>query len=326
MLLLAFMLVYEFQAKTRKKQKLHGTEVTLTASDHRMRRVLMVNGICMSAYSIVNVLRIRQVAMFYRTDNVAILISAIFTLTMIVNVIGSSTSSSILKKCKNVKTYAVLVMCMGIVGSFMCGVSSNIVIFVTGLIIFNIARAQITMLAYFYSSLLPDVNRKDSCQIEFSSGESLGQVVGNIIGGVISVVLSFAFVQMMAAAFLGLSLLLRLSFNKSELLVNLGKTSDLKSDTPSSFKALIRSDVLLYVVCSLVVSRHVSITVHLVAYVVLCGVVVLFYLLSNSLACMIVSVAAMGFVDGAGYYATNEGFPRNGIACQRPGIRQNGLS
>ena len=357
MLLLAFMLVYEFQKKTRTKQKqrMRGIEVALTASDYRMRTVLMVNGICMSAFNIVGVLRIRQVVMLYWTDNVTILISAIFTLTMIASVIGSSISSSILKTCKNVKTYSVFVLSIGIAGAFMCGASSNIVIFVVGLVVFNAARSQIMMFADFYSSLLADVNRKDSCQVEFSSGESLGQVIGNIIGGVISVVLSFAFVQIMAAACLGVSLLLCLAFNRSELKVNSDEVRSAKSDITNILKILIRSDVLVYSICIVlpssiafilvqyklpldvatlglsavvislaktmqkviriyanplyhVVNRHMSITFHLVAYVVLSGVVVLFYLLNNSLVGMIASVAAMGFVNGAGYYATTKAF------------------
>ena len=357
MLLLAFMLVYEFQKKTRmkQKQKMRGTKVALTASDHRMRLVLMVNGMCMSAFNLVSVLRIRQVVMIYWTDNVAILISTIFTFTMIFSVLGSSISSSILKKCKNVKTYSILVLGIGIISAFMCGVSSNIVIFIVSLMIFNVARSQICMLADFYSSLLHDVDRKDNCQVEFSSGESLGQVIGNITGGVVSVVLSFGFVQMLSAACLGASLLLCLAFNKSDMKVNSDEAHDAKSNASKVLKALIRSDVLIYSVCIIlpasisftlvqyklpldvaalglsavvislaktmqkviriysnplyhVVSQRVSVTFHLVAFIVLSGVVVLFYLLSNSLVGMIVSVAAMGFVNGAGYYATTKVF------------------
>ena len=57
-----------------------------------------------------------------------------------------------------------------------------------------------------------------------------------------------------------------------------------------------------------VVSRHVSTTFHLVAYVVAQGAIVMFYLLNNSLVGIIVSVAAMGLVNGAGYYATTKAF------------------
>ena len=57
-----------------------------------------------------------------------------------------------------------------------------------------------------------------------------------------------------------------------------------------------------------VVSRHVSATFHLVAYVALCGGVVLFYVLSNSLAGMIITVGAIGFINGAGGYATTKVF------------------
>ena len=359
MLLLAFMLVYELQKKARikqkQRQKMSGTKVTLTASDHRMRLVLMVNGICMSAFNLVSVLRIRQVVMLYWTDNVTILISTIFTFTMIASVLGSSISSSILKKCKNVKTYSIFALSVGIISAFMCGMSSNIFIFVAALLVFNIARSQISMFSDFYSSLLNDVNRKDSCQVEFSSGESLGQVIGNITGGVISVVLSFSFVQMLSATCLVASLVLCLAFNKSELKVKLDKTNNAKSNASNILKTMLRSDVLIYsisiilpssisftlvqyklpldvaalglsaIVLSLaktmqkvirvysnplyhVVARHVSITFHLVAFIVLSGVVVLFYFLSNSLVGMVISVAAMGFVNGAGYYATTKVF------------------
>ena len=357
MLLLAFMLVYEFQKKARVKQKQeeHGTRVSLTDADQRMRLVLMVNGICMSAFNLVSVLRIRQVVMLYWTDNVAIIISTIFTLTMIFSVLGSSISSSILKKCKNVKTYSILVLGIGIISAFMCGFSSDLVIFVAGLMIFNVARSQISMLADFYSSLLKDVNRKDNCQVEFSSGESLGQVVGNITGGVISVVLSFGFVQMLAAVCLGASLLICLAFNRNDLKINLEEAREAKSNIATVLKSLLRGDVLIYAICIVlpasisftlvqyklpldvaalglsavvislaktmqkvvriysnplyhVVSSRVSITFHLVAFIVLSGVVVLFYLLSNSLFGMIISVAAMGLVNGAGYYATTKVF------------------
>ena len=357
MLLLAFMLVYEFQKKARMKQeqRMRGAEAVLTESDYRMRTVLMVNGICMSAFNIVNVLRIRQVVMIYWTDNVTMLISTIFTFTMIASLFGSSVSSMILKSCRSVKTYSIVAICVGIVGAFMCGISSNIVIFLAGLIIFNAARSQIAMLSGFYSALVSDVNRKDSCQVEFSSGESLGQVVGNIIGGVLSVVLSFAVVQVMVAACLGVSLLLCLAFSKSELEVSSDEAQSAKSSAANILKVLIRGDVLVYSICivlpasiafSLVqyklpldvaalglsvlvislakttqrviqvyanalyhlVSRHVSINFHVVAYVAISGVLVLFYILNNSLAGMIITVAAMGFVDGAGYYSTTKAF------------------
>ncbi len=379
MLLLAFMLVYEFQKKTRriqKKQVTRESKVMLTTSDYRMRLVLMINGICISAFNIVSVLRIRQVVMLYWTDNVTFLISIIFTLTMIASVVGSSISSSVLKKCRNVKTYAIFVLSIGIAGAFLCGASSNIVIFVVGLIVFNAARSQIMMLSDFYSSLLRDVNRKDNCQVEFSSGESLGHVLGNIIGGVISVVLSFAFVQLMAAACLGASLLVCLAFNKSELGVNIDESQkghSAKSNVSNILKILIRGDVIVYAICIVVpasisftlmqyklpldvaalglsavvislantvqrvvrvyanplyhvVSRHVSITFHLVAFIVLSGGVVLFYFLSNSLVGMIAAVTAMGFVDGAGFYATTKAFREmNALASTPESDRMVGL-
>ena len=357
MLLLAFMLVYELQNKTRmdQKQKESGAKVELTESDYRMRTVLMVKGVCISAFGVVNVLRIRQVVMMHWTDNVAILISTIFTCTMVASVLGSFISSTLLKLCKSVKTYSVLVLCIGMVGTFMCGISSNIVIFFTGLMIFNAANSQISMFSDFYSSLISDINRKDKCQVEFSSGDSIGRVVGNIIGGVISVVLSYAVVQMMAALCLGIALLICLAFDKSELNVNFDEANSTKSDISNILKALIRSDVLVFSLCIVlpasiiytlvqyklpldvaalglsvlvvslaktmqrviqvyakslyhVVSRHVSITTHLITYIAMSGVVVLFYMLNNSLVGMIVSVAALGLMDGMGYYTITKAF------------------
>ena len=357
MLLLAFMLIYELQKKahTLQRQKRRGAKPMLTASDHRMRTVVMINGISMSAFSIVNVLRIRQVVMLYWTDNVTILISTIFTFTMIASVVGSSISSIVLRKCKNVKSYSIITLSFGIAGALMCGISSNLVVFVVGILVFNAARSQISMFADFYSSLLSDVDRKDNCQVEFSSGESLGQVIGNIIGGVVSVVLSFAFVQVLAAACLGASLLLCLAFSKGELKVNPHEAHNAKSHALGLLKVLLRGDVLVYAICIVipssisfvlvryklpldvaalglsavvislaktmqkvirlyanplyhVVSRHMSTTFHLVAYVVAQGAIVMFYLLNNSLVGIIVSVAAMGLVNGAGYYATTKAF------------------
>ena len=357
MLLLAFMLVYELQNKARmqQKQRKSGAKIALTASDYRMRTVLMVKGVCLSAFSVVNVLRIRQVVMIHWTDNVTALISAIFTCTMLASLLGSSISSTVLKSCKNVKTYSILVMGIAMVGAFMCGASSNIVIFLAGLMIFNAANAQITMLSDFYSSLISDVNRKDSCQLEFASADSLGRVVGNIIGGVISVVLSFAVVQMMAASCLGIALIICLAFNKSELKVNLDEAHSAKSDAASLLKCLVRSDVLIYSICIVVptsitytlvnyklpldvaalglsvlvvslaqttqkvigvyanslysvVNRRVSTLFHIIAYVAISGGIVLFYMQNNSLVGMIVAVAAIGFLDGAGFYATTKAF------------------
>ena len=357
MFLLAFMLVYELQNKTRReqKQKKSVAKVQLTASDYRMRTILMAKGICISAFSVVNVLRIRQVVMMHWTDNVTILISTIFTCTMVASVFGSFISSIILKSCKSVKTYSIFVLAVGMIGAFMCGISSNIVIFFAGLMIFNAANSQISMFSDFYSSLISDIDRKDKCQVEFSSGDSIGRVVGNIIGGVISVVLSFAVVQMMAAACLGIALLMCLAFDKNELKVNLDEAHSTKSDMSNIIKALIRSDVLIYLLCIVlpssiiytlvqyklpldvaalglsvlvvslaktmqrvihvyanslyhVASRHMNIIIHLVAYISISGGIVLFYMINNSLVGVIVSVAALGLMDGIGYYTTTKSF------------------
>ncbi len=359
MLLLAFMVVFELQNRVRMEQRQGkgkgAAKAGLTSNDYRMRTVLMVNGICIAAFTVVNVLRIRQVVMLHWADNVAALISTIVTCTMIASVVGSSVSSAVLRACKNVKTYSVVVLGVGILGALMCGLSSNIVVFLAGLMVFYAARAQIMMLPNFYSALISDVDRKDGCQIEFDSGDSLGQVIGNIVGGVVSVVLSYAVVQIMAAACFGVSLFFCLSFNKSELVVRRDEANGAKSNIASALKAMIRADVLVYAICIVVpasaafnlalyklpldvaalglsalvvslamtmqrvvrvyanalyhvVSRRVSITFHIVAYVALSGVAVLIYTLSSSLVGMIASVTALGFLDGVGFYATTKAF------------------
>ncbi len=355
MILLAFMIVYELQKKARLKQRMHGTEAALTESDHRMRMVIMVSSICGAAFNIVNVLRIRQVVMLYWTDNVMVLIGTIFTFTMIATTLGSFVSSIVLKSCKSMKTYSIFTLGLGAVGAFLCGASSNIIVFLAGLMIFHVARAQIGMFANFYSSLISDVDRKDNCQIEFSSGESLGKVIGNIIGGVISVVLSFTVLQIAVAACLVIALFLCLAFSKSELAVPLEAASGAKSNFSGILKILARGDVFLYAICIVfpgsiaynlveyklpldvvalgmstlvislattmqrvvetyatplyhVVNRHMSVSIQIVAYVALKGGLVLFYMLDNSLVGMIVSVAAMGFVDGVGFYSTTKAF------------------
>ncbi len=367
MLLLAFMIVYEFQKKARLKQEqgTHGGEAVLTESDHRMRMVIMVSSIGLSAFNIVNVLRIRQVVMLYWTDNVMVLIGTIFTLTMIGNMLGASIASILLKICKSVKAYAIFIVGIGAVGAFLCGASSNIIIFLVGLMIFNVARAQVFMFAPFYSSLLSDVNRKDSCQVEFAAGESLGRVVGNIIGGVISVVMSFAVVQMSAALCFAIAVFMCLAFSKSELAVNLAEAGNAKSSGSDILKIMLRGDVLIYSICIIlpasvaynlvqyklpldvatlgmsalvislattmqrviqtyasplfhVINRHMNITFHAVAYVAITGALVLFYMLDDSLGGMIVSVAAMGFMDGVGVYATTKEFREMEVLASTP--------
>ena len=357
MLLLAFMVVYELQNKARKeqKQKKRGVEATLSENDYRMRMVLVVVGICMAAFNVVSVLRIRQVVMLHWTENVALLVSVIFTCTMVANVIGSFISSIVLESCKSVKTYAVVAVGTAMAGAFMCGASFNIVIFIVGLLVFNVGGSMMLMLSDFHTSLISDINRKDVCQVELVSGFSLGQVIGNIIGGVISVVLSYAVVQVMAAVFLGAALFLCFSLSKDELALHTAKSHGVKSNMTSVLKVLIKGDVLVYAICIIlpsaiaqsvvqyklpldvaalglsalvvslakttqrvvrvyanplyhVVSRHVSAAFHLVAYVALCGGVVLFYVLSNSLAGMIITVGAIGFINGAGGYATTKVF------------------
>lgn len=353
MLLLAFMLVYEFQKTANAKRRLaaNSKQCTLTANDHRMRVVLQINGACMAAFNIVSVLRIRQVVMLNTSDNVAMLTGAIFTGSMLAGVLGSFLSSTVLRKCGNVKSYSIFVMIVCVIGAFMCGTSSVLVVFIVGIMAFNLARSQASMIGDFYSTLISDVNRKDRCQVEFSSGLSVGQVVGNIAGGVISVVVSYGFVQVVTAACILLSIVTSLTFNKNELSIPSNNRTGIFEGFAGFWEIVRHGEVLIYALCIMlpgsvayilvqyklpldiealglttvvlsfamtmqkvvrvysnplyhVVSKRVSPIVHLTGYVALSGVVVLIYTLGKSPVIMIACVAALGFLNGIGNYAT----------------------
>lgn len=253
MFLLAAILLHEYHKAARARLALAAKSqlVELAPADRRMRSVLLLNGICMSAFSIVNVLRIRQVVMLRWEDNPAGFISAIFTVTMLAGVLGSFLSSTVLRKCGSVKGYAIFVLLVGIVGAVGCGASQNLAVFVVGLMLFNLARSQMMMIGDFYTTLIGDAGRKDYCQVEFASGESIGQVVGNIAGGVISTVVSYGFVQIVSGALMALSVLVCLRFSASELAVRGGDGARATKSMGSVVGLMRHGSVFVYVACIL---------------------------------------------------------------------------
>ncbi len=253
MFLLAAILLHEYHKAARVRLALAAKSqlAELAPTDRRMRSVLLLNGICMSAFSIVNVLRIRQVVMLRWEDNPAGFISAIFTVTMLAGVLGSFLSSTVLRKCGSVKGYAIFVLLVGIVGAIGCGASQNLVIFVVGLMLFNLARSQMMMIGDFYTTLIDDAARKDYCQVEFASGESIGQVVGNIAGGVISTVVSYGFVQIVSGVLMALSVLVCLRFSASELAVRGGDDARAAKSMGSVVGLMRHGSVFVYVACIL---------------------------------------------------------------------------
>ena len=84
---------------------------------------------------------------------------------------------------------------LGVVGSVVCGVSNNVVVFILGLLVYNVAHTTTRMCGDFYTTTISDKGRKDRCYIELDSGKAVGEVVGTIAGGIVSVVVSYAFVQ-----------------------------------------------------------------------------------------------------------------------------------
>ena len=253
MFLLAAILLHEYHKAARARLALAAKSqlAELAPTDRRMRSVLLLNGICMSAFSIVNVLRIRQVVMLRWENDPAGFISAIFTVTMLAGVLGSFLSSTVLRKCGSVKGYAIFVLLVGIVGAIGCGASQNLAVFVVGLMLFNLARSQMMMIGDFYTTLIDDAARKDYCQVEFASGESIGQVVGNIAGGVISTVVSYGFVQVVSGVLMALSVLVCLRFNASELAVRGGACARATKSIGSVIGLMRHGSVFVYVACIL---------------------------------------------------------------------------
>ena len=253
MFMLAAILLHEYHKAARARLALAAKSqlAELAPTDRRMRSVLLLNGICMSAFSIVNVLRIRQVVMLRWEDDPAGFISAIFTVTMLAGVLGSFLSSTVLRKCGSVKGYAIFVLLVGIVGAIGCGASQNLAVFVVGLMLFNLARSQMMMIGDFYTTLIDDAARKDYCQVEFASGESIGQVVGNIAGGVISTVVSYGFVQIVSGVLMALSVLVCLRFSANELAVRGGACARATKSIGSVIGLMRHGSVFVYVACIL---------------------------------------------------------------------------
>ena len=200
LLLLAFILAKEVRdyAVAEAKAKTAGA-ADLTADDRKIRTVMMLVGLATSCFGIVNVLRIRQVVMANWTGDVAGIIGGVFTATMIVGAVGSLVSSSILRRCGSVRSYVVVVCGLGVLGSVVCGISNNAVVFVAGLLVYSIAQTTSLMSNDFYATLIDDAGRKDLCNVEFTGSKMIGDVVGTIAGGIVSMVVSFAFVQVMVA-------------------------------------------------------------------------------------------------------------------------------
>ncbi len=204
MLLLAFILISELYAKRGAsfidRQENKGiTPAILSRDDIKLKYILFIVGIATACFSLVNVLRIREVAMLNWTENVNLMIDLIFTIALIATLVSSFFSSTILKKCGNLKVYIIAVCAMSLIGAALCGSSNNPVIFVIGLVIINTGIATIKMTDDLYTTLIDDIKRKDACHIQLESGRSIGEVVGTIAGGVISVMASYAFVQFLVS-------------------------------------------------------------------------------------------------------------------------------
>ena len=199
MFLLAFILIHELYVKpgaTFKNRQEDEASSVITRDDKMLKGILSIIGIATACFSLVNVLRIREVVLLNWTENTEMIIGTIFTITMLASLIGTFLSSSILKKCGSVKAYIIVTASFGLIGASLCGVSNNPVIFVVGLIVINIATVTVKMAGDFYTTLIDDQERKDKCYTELDSAKSIGDVVGTIVGGVVSVIVSYAFVQM----------------------------------------------------------------------------------------------------------------------------------
>ena len=197
LMLLAFILANE--ARKRDKAALQAKAAgaaCLTDDDRRFRTIALLVGMATSTFGIINVLRLRQVVMMNWTDNISAIIGTIFTATLLASIFGSLASSTILKHCGSVKSYAVAVCGLGVAGAVVCGISNNIVVFVLGLLVYNVAHTTTRMCGDFYTTTIDDKGRKDRCYIELDSGKAVGEVIGTIAGGIVSVVISYAFAQL----------------------------------------------------------------------------------------------------------------------------------
>ena len=267
LLLLAFILANESRKRAKAKVEAQASGAAdLTDDDRRARTIVMLVGASTACFGIVNVLRLRQVVMMNWTDNVGAIISAIFTAALIATIFASLLSSTILKRCGSMKRYVIAVCALGLVGSIACGVSDIVVVFVLGLILYNIAHTTTRMSGDFYTTTIDEKGRKDRCYVELDGARSIGDVVGAIAGGIISSVVSFAFVQIMVGA-LFLFILIYATRAKGESFnapINKGADAGSIRDSLAGVAAAVKHpNVLLYMVC---ISMMGSITFMLIEY------------------------------------------------------------
>lgn len=253
LMLLAFILVNETHSRSQAAEKAASDGAAgLTANDRRIRTIMLLVGLCSSCFGLINVLRIRQVVMMNWTDNVAAIISAIFTATTFITIFGSLVSSAVLKRCGNVKTYIAATCGLGLVSAVMCGISNNAIIFVVGLLMYNVARTLVRSSDDFYTMTIADQGRKDRCYVELNGAKSIGSVVGGIGGGIVSAVVSFSFVQVVVGALYLITALYALRMDSSEFaLENAGDNGkDVMKESLKSVATAARCpSALLYMIC-----------------------------------------------------------------------------
>ena len=327
----------------------------LTENDKKIRTALLLIGLASACFGIVNVLRIRQVVMANWTDNVSAIISIIFTATMVATIIGSIISSTLLKKCGSVKTFIIVTCALGIAGSIACCISNNVLIFVAGLLIYNLAYTTSRMSDDFYITLIDDAGRKDRCGVEFNAAKGIGTVVGTIAGGIVSEVVSFAFVQMVTGVLFLLIVLYAMRFNGADF-KTCGSKSSIKDTISCVGTAVKKPRLLLFMVCVVmvgslpymliqyklpldiaalgfsavvlsfiktaqemveiyarplyhIISRRLTPVMHAALYMVVSGIIMIFYMLSGGSIVMIaISIACIGLADSAGQYSVTKSF------------------
>ena len=221
----------------------------LTPNDKKIRTVLLLIGLASACFGIVNVLRIRQVVMANWTDNVGAIISIIFTATMVATIIGSTISSTLLKRCGSVKTFIIITCILGVVGSVACCISNNVLIFIVGLLIYNLAYTTSRMSDDFYNTLIDDPGRKDRCGVEFNAAKSIGTVVGTIAGGIVSEVVSFAFVQMVTGVLFLFIVLYVMRFNGADFRTRGGNESNIRKTLSCVGAAVKKPNLLMFMLC-----------------------------------------------------------------------------
>ena len=267
LMLLALILANETRARAQAAAKADAAGAAdLTANDRHIRTIIMLVGLACACFDLINVLRIRQVVMANWTDNIAFMISAIFTATTVVTVFGSLAASAVLKRCGSVKTFAVVVCGLGAVSACLCGLSNNVIVFVAGLLVYNIARTGARMSDDFYATTIDDRGRKDRCSVEFNAGKSIGKVVGTIAGGIVCVMVSFSFVQVVVGVMYLLIAVyaLRLSGEGFDMRdAGAGGKGGVKESFASVVTAARHPSALLYMTC---VAMMGSVSFMLVQY------------------------------------------------------------